>query len=160
MMQASLPTLEGTIVKAKRPVATRMLSFAVVMCITLALTDTTSSTEAYFQFKDFDSNTFVFKLVDASKIQEAREILAKKLKIHIMGTLEKSPVTYNKPWHYHMRPETVSFFEVTTEVCDSTIRLVEGRLSEVGGDFLPENFWCPWSSLLTKEVHLVSKTNK
>ena len=146
--------------KANRPVATRMLFFAVVMCSTLALTDTASSTEAYFQFKDIDSNTFVFKLVDASKIKEPRKILAKKLMIHIMGTLEKSPVTYNKPWHYHLKPETVPFFEVTTEVCDSTIRFVEGHLSEVGGDFLPENFWCPWSSLLTKEVHLVSKRNK
>jgi hypothetical protein len=98
-------------VKANRPVATRMPFFAVVMCITLALTDTARSTEAYFQFKDIDSNTFVFTLVDASKIKEAREILAKKLKMHIMGTLEKSPVTYNKPWHYHLRPETVSFLK-------------------------------------------------
>ena len=64
--------------KANSPVATRMLFFGVVMFITLALTDIASSTEAYFQFKDFDSNTFVFKLVDASKIKEAREILVKK----------------------------------------------------------------------------------
>jgi hypothetical protein len=89
-----------------------MLFFAVVMFITLALTDIASPTAAYFQFKDFESNTFVFKLVDASKIKEAREILAKKLKIHIMRTLEKSPVTYNKPWHYHLRPETVSFLKL------------------------------------------------
>ena len=103
-MKASLSTLEGTTVKANRPVATRMLVFTMVMCITLALTDTASSTEAYFQFKDFDSNTFVFKLVDASTIKEAREILAKKLKIHVMGTIEKSPVAYNPPWHYHLKP--------------------------------------------------------
>jgi len=66
-MQASLPTLEGTIVKAKRPVATRILSLVVVMCITLALTDTASSTEAYFQFKDFDSNTLAGAGVEAER---------------------------------------------------------------------------------------------
>jgi len=144
-------------VKANRPVATRMLVFTMVMCITLALSDTASSTEAYFQFKDFDSNTFVFKLVDASTIKEAREILAKKLKIHVMGTIEKSPVAYNPPWHYHLKPETVSFFEVAPEGCHSTIKDVEGRLSDAGEEILPENFWCPWSSLMTKEVHPVSK---
>ena len=146
--------------KADRPVATRMLFFSVVMCMMLALTDTASSTEAYFQFKDFDSNTFVFKLVDASIIKEAREILAKKLKVHVMGTIETSPVSYNTPWHFHLKPETVSFFEVTSEVCHSTIKDVEDHLSEAGGEFLPENFWCPWSSVLTNEVHPVSKSKK
>ena len=146
--------------KANRLIASRMLFFAVVMCITLALTDIASSTEAYFQFKDFDSNTFVFKLVDASTIKEAREILAKKLKVHVMGTLEKSPVAYNTPWHFHLKPETITFFEVTSEVCHSTIQYVEVHLSEAGGEFLPQNFWCPWSSVLTKEVHLVSKSKK
>jgi len=130
------------------------------MFSTLALTDIASSTEAYFQFKDFDSNTFVFKLVDASTIKEAREILAKKMKVHVMGTLEKSSVSYNTPWHYHLKPETVSFFEVTSEACDSTIKDVEGRLSEAGEEILPEDFWCPWSSVLTKEVHPVSKSKK
>lgn len=81
-----------------------------VMLITLALTDIAFSMEAYFQFKDFDSHTFVFKLVDASTIKEAREILAKQLRVHVMGTLDKSPVSYNTPWHFHLRPETISFF--------------------------------------------------
>jgi hypothetical protein len=147
-------------VNANRLVSPRMLCCAVGMFSTLALTDIASSTEAYFQFKDFDSNTFVFKLVDASIIKEAREILAKKLKVHVMGTIEKSPVSYNTPWHFHLNPETVSFFEVTSEVCHSTIKDVEDHLSEAGGEFLPENFWCPWSSELTKEVHLVSKSKK
>lgn len=145
---------------ANRLVAIRMLLFAVVMFITLVLTTRAFSTEAYFQFKDFDSNTFVFKLVDASTIKEAREILAKKLKVHVMGTLEKSPVAYNTPWHYHLKPETVSFFEITSEACHSSIQDVEGRLSDAGEEILPENFWCPWSSLLTKEVHPVSTRKK
>jgi hypothetical protein len=152
--------LEGTTVTANRPVATRMLCFAVGMLSTLALTNRASSTEAYFQFKDLDSNTFVVKLVDAYTIKEAREILTKKLKVHVMGTIEKSPVSYNTPWHYHLKPETVSFFEVTSEACDATIKDVEGRLSEAVEEILPENFWCPWSSVLTKEVHPGSKRTK
>jgi hypothetical protein len=90
--------------------ATPTLLFAAVVFVTLALTDLASSTEAYFQFKDSDSNTFIFKLVDTSKIKEAREILAKKLTSHLMGSIEKSAASYNKPWHYQLQPETVSFF--------------------------------------------------
>jgi hypothetical protein len=152
--------LEGTTVTANRPVATRMLCFAVGILSTLALTNRAFSTEAYFQFKDLDSNTFVVKLVDAYTIKEAREILTKKLKVHIMGTLEKSPVSYNAPWHYHLKPGTISFFEITSEACDATIKDVEGRLSEAVEEILPENFWCPWSSVLTKEVHPGSKGTK
>jgi hypothetical protein len=33
---------------------------------------------------------------------------------------------------------------------------VEDHLSEAGGSFLPGNRWCPWSSVLTKEVQPVN----
>ena len=72
-----------------------------------------------------------------------------------MGTIEKSPVAYNPPWHFHLKPETVSFFEVAPESCHSTIEGV-GRLSDAGEEILSDS-WCSWSSLLTKEVHPVSK---
>jgi hypothetical protein len=51
-----------------------------------------ATSEAYFQFKDIDSNTFVFKLTDPARIMAAREILAKKLDKHVTGIIEKSSV--------------------------------------------------------------------
>lgn len=111
------------------------------------------SPEAYFVFTD-GKDTFIFKLTDPKKIQEARDILSgkQKGKVHVAGTVVTKPAPYNQPWGYHLNPDTISFFENSVEVCDATIRYVEDHLAEVGGAFLPKNWWCPWTSRLVKEV--------
>jgi len=44
------------------------------------------------------------------------------------------------------------FFELQIEVCDSNVTYVEEHLEEIGGSFLPNSVWCPWSSKLMAEV--------
>jgi len=114
------------------------------------------SEEAYFQF-DYPPNpeTFVFKLTDPSKIDEARAILSgHKPNRHVMGNIVKQPVSYNPPWSYHLDPASISFFDFALEVCDATIRAVEERLDEACGAFLPGCVWCPWGSRLIAEVKI------
>ncbi len=62
----------------------------------------------------------------------------------------KEPADYNPLWSYHLHPDSIDFFEYEIEVCDATIQYVEDHLNEVGGSFLPNNFWCPWCSRLIK----------
>lgn len=99
-------------------------------------------------------DTFIIKLTDQKKIDEAREILrgSGHGKHGVMGIIVVKPATYNKPWHFHLAPESISFFEVATEVCDASTSYVEEHLSEVGTDFLPGNHWCPWSSKILAEL--------
>jgi hypothetical protein len=130
------------------------------VCICVFITGCTGVTKpktnvAYFAFKDSsEAGLFVFELNDAAKIAEARTILAgnETHKVHVSGTIVKSKASYNTNWNYHFAPDSIAFFEVATEVCDSTMRYVEDHLSDVGGAFLPKNHWCPWSSKLVKEV--------
>ena len=116
---------------------------------------TVRSRAAYFMF-DYPprKETFVFKLTDPKRIKEARDILSgkQKDKIHVSGLVVKRPVSYNHPWKFYLNPQSISFFQVSTEVCDASIKFVEEHLSEVGGSFLPGNRWCPWGSRLLKEV--------
>ncbi|MBV8857806.1 MAG: glycoside hydrolase family 25 protein [Acidobacteria bacterium] len=109
--------------------------------------------EAYFVFND-GKDDFVFKLTDQARIQEARDILSgkEKSKKHVMGLIVPRREDYNRAWHYHLDPTSVSFFQNAVEVCDSTVRFVEDHLAEVGGSFLPGNRWCPWSSKLVREI--------
>jgi hypothetical protein len=109
--------------------------------------------EAYFMFTD-GKDTFVLKLTDPKKIREARDILSgkEKKKTHVYGLVAKKPEDYNKPWHFHLVPDSITFFEMAIEVCDSSISYVEEHLDEVGGSFLPGRRWCPWASKLVKEV--------
>ena len=107
---------------------------------------------AFFRFKDSHKHTFVFKLTDQAKIIEARQILAENQAKGVMGKIVQEKRDYNKPWSFHLEPGTVAFFEFAIEVCDASINFVEQRLNEVGGSFLPNNLWCPWSSKLIEEV--------
>ncbi len=113
-----------------------------------------SSEEAYFQF-DYppDLETFIFKLTDPQRIQEARDILSGRQRSrHIMGTIVKQPAAYNPPWTYHLDPPSIAFFDFAIETCDATIRYVEEHLDEACGAFLPNCVWCPWGSRLIAEV--------
>jgi len=112
-------------------------------------------TEAYFRF-DYPPHpeTFVFKLTDPVKIQEARDILngIQTDAIHVTGTIIKNPISYNPHWSYHLDSSSISFFEMATEVCDADIQYIEDNLDDVGGSFLPGDQWCPWGSRLIEEV--------
>ncbi|MEV0413533.1 calmodulin-binding protein [Streptomyces sp. NPDC050448] len=108
---------------------------------------------AYFEFTD-GKDTFVFQLTDPARIQQARDILSgvDTENVGVMGTVVKSPASYNKPWQYHLAPNSVKFFGMAMEVCDASISYVDGHLGEVGGALLPRSTWCPWKSKLTREV--------
>ncbi|WP_460722683.1 BP74-related protein [Nocardia heshunensis] len=58
----------------------------------------------------------------------------------------------NPGWDFSLDPNTISFFTVAIEVCDSSIEYLEDNLDEACGAFLPGCVWCPWSSRLTREL--------
>ena len=110
---------------------------------------------AYFAFKGSDpKDTFVIKLTNAERISEARAILTGKQtdRTHVTGIVVKEKASYNPDWSYHLKPESISFFQLAMEVCDANMRYVEEHLNEVGGAFLPNNGWCPWASKLVREI--------
>ncbi|NRQ34486.1 calmodulin-binding protein [Nonomuraea sp. NN258] len=110
---------------------------------------------AYFRMTDTDGRSrFIIKLTDEAKIAHARRILSgeERDRIHVHGRIIKRPVPYNPGWSYHLNPDTIGFFEVAIEVCDSSMQYLEDHLDEAGGAFLPGGHWCPWSSRLVDEV--------
>ncbi|GGN55949.1 hypothetical protein GCM10012285_50170 [Streptomyces kronopolitis] len=150
-----------------RRISTRigMLAAAALLAVTAAgpargeqSRDTTPRTgtdsAAYFVMTDVTRAEFVIKLTDPRKIQHARELLsgATRSEPHVIGRIEKRPAPYNGRWSFHLRPETIDFFDFAIEVCDATTPYVEDHLDEAGGPFLPGLIWCPWSSTLVREV--------
>ncbi|MGY5130460.1 BP74-related protein [Streptomyces nigrescens] len=109
---------------------------------------------AYFVMTDVTREEFVIKLTDPRKIQHARDLLsgATSSEPHVIGRIDKRPAPYNWRWSFHLRPETIDFFDFAIEVCDATTPYVEEHLDEAGGPFLPGLIWCPWSSQLVREV--------
>ncbi|MFI2259896.1 calmodulin-binding protein [Streptomyces tubercidicus] len=115
---------------------------------------TRSEAAAYFVMTDVTRAEFVIKLTDPRKIQHARDLLsgATSSEPHVIGRIDKRPAPYNWRWSFHLRPETIDFFDFAVEVCDATTPYVEDHLDEAGGPFLPGLIWCPWSSKLVREV--------
>lgn len=126
--------------------------------VILSGSDATLATEAAYFNVGFTASdeTFTIMLTDTARIQEARDILngTQLQKIHVMGTIVKSPAYYNPSWSYHIAPASIEFFEVAIEVCDAAPEYVEEHLDEACGAFLPNCVWCPWSSVVVEEVHM------
>jgi len=103
--------------------------------------------EAYFVFKtDAGPETFVIKLTDPQRIQQARDILTTGARKIVAGTIIKQPVYYNSPWSYHLDPKSIGFIDFAIELCDGSIRYLEDNRDIAWPD------WCPWSSQLLKEI--------
>ncbi|MEU6508717.1 calmodulin-binding protein [Streptomyces sp. NPDC046942] len=109
---------------------------------------------AYFVMEDITREQFVIELTDPAKIEHARELVNGETtdRPHVVGRIVKRTAPYNPRWSYHYNPDTVDFFDVAIEVCDSTIPYTEDHLDEAGGAFLPGLVWCPWTSRLVREV--------
>ncbi len=87
-------------------------------------------------------------------IAEARAVLADPVnpKRSVKGRVVPTPTPYNPGWTFHLDPATIQLFEMDIEVCDADGDYVQEHLDEVGGAFLPKSVWCPWSSVLIREV--------
>jgi hypothetical protein len=111
-----------------------------------------------FEFSQADAagnkRRFVFQLIDSARVTEARSILrdSTSQKRHVSGVIVRGRAKYNPLWSFHLRPDSIYFFELQAEVCDANVVYVEQHLDELGGSFLPRSFWCPWSSYLEDEV--------
>ena len=111
--------------------------------------------QAYFAFETVErSGEFVFMLTDDALIAHARRVLSgeEQNEVHVHGRIIKRTKPYNPRWSFHIDPDTIQFFAMAIEVCDSTTQYVEDHLDEACGAFLPGCHWCPWSSRLVREV--------
>src|ERR1700712_3097500 len=100
---------------------------------------------ADFAFTDYSGKEFVFRLNDDQRIAEARKILSgeETMSTQVMGRIRKQKADYNPGWDFQLQPETISFFTMAIEVCDSSITYANDHLDEACGPFLPGCMWCP-----------------
>jgi hypothetical protein len=141
---------------------TRLAGLAAAALLALTTAQTTAHAQparaaddaAYFLMTDITREHFVVKLTDPAQIEHARALVSGETtdEPHLFGRIVKSQASYNPRWSYHLNPDTVRFFDVAIEVCDSTIPYTEDHLDEAGGAFLPGLVWCPWTSRLVREV--------
>ncbi|MFA0813963.1 BP74-related protein [Microbulbifer epialgicus] len=113
---------------------------------------------AYFETSSLvhPDKSFVLQLTDPKKIDKARELLASggHTSHHFAGYVVPGKTFYNPEWSFHVDTDSIEFAEFSIEVCDAHPQFVEDHFEEVGGAFLPENIWCPWTSRLVREIEI------
>jgi hypothetical protein len=127
----------------------------VVVALLSAATASAQHRARYFVMSDGDPvNDFVFALEDPQLIAEALAIIHMPPdgRPHVAGIIETTRAPYNPKWGFHYRPQTISFPEISIEVCDANTSYVQAHLKEVGGHFLPGNRWCPWNQHVVREI--------
>lgn len=114
------------------------------------------SPKAYFTFNDGQNKDteFTVKSCDPAFITQARKILYGTYEggdTHIQGDVYEGRRSYNKTWSFHLKPQTVRFFENQIELCDGRPQYVQDNLQ----DWINQSrLWCSWSSALVREENL------
>ncbi len=134
----------------------RVAAFA-ASCMIAAAADNA----AYFEVTA-TGGSFVIRLTDPARIQEARNIVAgtQTDRVSVSGIIVKAPAAYNPEWNFHLDPNSIEFFSMAIEVCDGALTYVDEHREEVGGALLPNNRWCPWSSRVQSEITDPSGTER
>jgi len=132
----------------------RTLLLLAAMIILPGCHSTADQRTAYFKVAGAtEADTFVIALTDPATVAEARALASgQEPSKHVTGLVVAEAVPYNAPWSFHLDPGSISFAEMSIEVCDAATSYVKEHLAEVGGAFLPGRRWCPWSSRVVEEV--------
>ncbi len=117
----------------------RTLLLLVAAVLLAGCQSTNDSGTAYFKVAGAtEADTFVIALTDPAVVAEARALASgQETSKHVTGLVVAEAVPYNPPWSFHLDPATISFAEMSIEVCDAATSYVEEHLAEVGGAFLP-----------------------
>jgi hypothetical protein len=90
------------------------------------------------------SDVFHASITNPSGIDQALALWHGQSQAKIpVGQLECNNGTYNCGWTWRMSPASITFAEVTIEVCDATPSYVQGNCAS-----FPNATYCPWSAEL------------
>jgi hypothetical protein len=97
---------------------------------------------------DVNGEKFKVLATDPEVASILREMMRGERTGIIVGELRIGDGGFNKPWSWHLDPETIEIAEVTIELCDGTPSLVESQLE----------YWlntvkqfCPWNGKVVAE---------
>jgi len=117
-----------------------VLSLVLIGSAAYYATSSTSPRGKYF-LVDVHGERFIIYVTDAETIELAIENMQGKNKMFPMGELGRGDGGFNKPWSWHLKPDTVRMVEVSIELCDGTPSFVEDEL-----EYWLETVknYCPW----------------
>jgi len=106
---------------------------------------------------DVNGECFVIYVTNPETIRLALENMERKNSLFPMGELSRGDGGFNKPWSWHLKPETARMVEVSIELCDGNPSFVE---SELDYWLKAVRSYCPWLGRITAASDDLSAFNK
>jgi hypothetical protein len=104
---------------------------------------------ALFRIRACREQFFRIRLTDPALIRRADRLAGTSHQPIISGELVRGSGAFNLPWSWHLVPETISFVDVTTEVCDGC----PAQLEDSPDYWLTsEGRFCPWTARIESRL--------
>jgi hypothetical protein len=113
---------------------------AAALAVATAFLISSKPAGAYF-IVDVHGERFTIHILDLEAIRLAEENLRGGNNLFPIGELARGDGGFNKPWSWHLKPETVRMVGASIELCDGLPSYVEDNLD----DWLETvKVYCPW----------------
>jgi hypothetical protein len=115
---------------------------AVVVAVALnsMVPASTGPTVVTFEVAGYADETYKIELATPELIEHVKQIMAgEDVALIPNGLVVRDDPGVNAPWSWHIDPASLSFADVTTEVCD-------GLPSYVEDGTVTSPYYCPWST--------------
>jgi hypothetical protein len=93
---------------------------------------------------------FRIGLTTGTQIERAEALLASGAENNVHGTLRRGSGRFNAPYSWHLDPATVTFPDLTMEVCDG--RPQSDVQSDVDYWVDTVKYYCPWGARIVARV--------
>jgi hypothetical protein len=132
--------LLNTLLSLRRIILITLLIISIIVATVYYYASYTAPRGKYF-LVDVNGERFIIYVTDAETIRLAIENMEGKNNMFPMGELERGDGGFNKPWSWHLKPDTVRMVEVSIELCDGTPSFIENELEYWLGTV---KSYCPW----------------
>lgn len=118
-----------------------MLLLIIAVIIAVYLASSYREHQGKYFLVDVYGERFIIYANDPETIRLAIENMEGKNNMFPMGELMQGDGGFNRPWSWHLKPESVRMVEVSIELCDGTPSFVESEL-----EYWLETVksYCPW----------------
>jgi hypothetical protein len=125
--------------------AALLAALAVAAALTSVVPASSGSTVVTFEVAGYADETYKIELATPELIEHVKQIMAgDDVALIPNGLVVRDDPSVNAPWSWHIDPASLTFADVTTEVCD-------GLPSYVEDGTVTSPYFCPW---VTKVIDL------
>jgi hypothetical protein len=106
---------------------------------------------AVFEVEVPGGERFRMGLSSEAQIAQATALLASGAENNVHGTVRRGSGRFNAPYSWHLDPESITFPDLTMEICDG--RPQSDVESDVGYWVDTVKYYCPWGAKIVARVN-------